>query len=57
MIVEYLFLFQRYKNNKNRPRGARVRVENKVAPFLSRHGVEHNHKIREELSTRHINDQ
>jgi len=36
--VECLFLFQWYKNNKNRPRNARVVVENNVALF-SRHRV------------------
>jgi len=32
-IVECLFLFQWYKNYKNRPRNARVVVENNVDSF------------------------
>jgi len=32
--VECSFLFQRYKNYRNRPRNARVVVENNVASFF-----------------------
>jgi len=39
--MEGSFLFQRYKNYKNRPRNARVVVENNVASFFSGHGVLH----------------
>jgi len=34
VIVEYLFLFPLVKNGGNRPRNARLIVENKVAPFF-----------------------
>jgi len=40
MIPEYSFLFPLVPKVKNRPRNATVIVENKVAPFLSGHGVE-----------------